>query len=148
MPCLSIQYNPKIGPQLQVTIWPPGFRPPPGSPIAPTIQTTYMALIDTGASCTCVTDKVIKGVPLNPIGKQNVSGVHGSQSTNSYQFQVGLLFPQALATTGAVHANVVGFSVSGVEFVSNANFDVLLGRDILCLGKLSMSFDGHAMFCI
>jgi hypothetical protein len=30
MPCLSIQFNPKVGPIVQVFVWKPGFVPPHG----------------------------------------------------------------------------------------------------------------------
>ena len=39
------------------------------------------------------------------------------------------------------------FPVTGVEVTIGATFDILLGRDILCHGTFSMSFDGHAMLC-
>jgi predicted aspartyl protease len=52
-----------------------------------------MALIDTGASSTCLTAKVINQVGLSPIGKQPVGGVHGQRPTNIYNFQVGIPFP-------------------------------------------------------
>ena len=143
MPSLSISYVPAIGPLLQVAIFPSGAIlgaiPPP----------FFMALIDTGASHTGVTSKVITQLSLAPSSKQPVGGVHGLQATNIYQFQVGLVFPTGYPTPGGlVNANVLQFPVMGAEFVSAGNFDVLLGRDILCMGVFSMSFDGHALFSI
>jgi len=89
-----------------------------------------MALIDTGASCTCVSAKVIQDLSLAPIGKQPVGGVHGHQPTNLYQFQVVIVFPQSQLASGLMNANLSFHPVSGAEFVppTPGIFDVLLGR--------------------
>jgi hypothetical protein len=107
-----------------------------------------MALIDTGASHTAITQKVINALNLNPVGKQPVGGLHGAKPTTLYQFTVCLIFPQSQLATGVMQAQVTPFDVTGPEFISGGAFDVLLGRDILCRGHFSMSFDGHAMFSI
>jgi len=149
MPSLSIQYNPKVGPLLQVAIFPLGVDPKTASASTPLNLSLYMALVDTGASCTCITDKIIKAVGLNPIGKTQVGGVHGAGTTNSYQFQLGLVFPQSQAPTGTVVADVSMFQINGIEFKpTGGGFDVLLGRDVLCRGAFSMSFDGHAILSV
>lgn len=149
MPCLSIPYNPSVGPQLQLAVFPPGYNPPqaPAGP-NPTNVSLYTALVDTGASCTCVSAKVISDIGLMPSGKIPVGGVHGSQAANQYQFIAALIFGQMQAPNGAVLANMHAYTVLGVEFVPNGNFDVLLGRDILCRGVFTMSWDGHATFCV
>ncbi|MGH6838114.1 MAG: aspartyl protease family protein [Methylocella sp.] len=144
MPCLSIQYNPKIGPIIQVLVWKPGFAPPQGTGAAPMQASTYNALIDTGASCSCVSDKVIKTEGLVPSGKQQVSGLHGSRPTNAYRFQLVIPFIQSQHVGGQVTANVLLFNINGIEFVPMPNIDVLVGRDILCTGTFTMAFDGHA----
>ena len=104
----------------------------------------YSALIDTGASCSCVSDKVIKAEGLLPSGKQQVGGVHGSQPTNAYRFQIAIPFVQSQHVGGTVAANVMAFNINGIEFIPLPNIDVLIGRDILCTGAFAMSFDGHA----
>jgi hypothetical protein len=109
----------------------------------------YMALIDTGASCTCISNKVIKDLGLTPSGKEQTFGVHGIGATNSYQFQIGLMFPQGQHPSGAVQASIAATPVNGIEFIPpGGGFDVLLGRDIICTGAFSMSFDGHAILSV
>jgi hypothetical protein len=105
MPSLWIRFNPKVGPILQVSVWKPGFVPPQGSPAAPTNANLYNALLDTGASCSCVSDKVIKTELLVPSGKQQVGGVNGSQSTNAYRFQIAVPFVQGQNAAGSFNAN-------------------------------------------
>jgi predicted aspartyl protease len=150
MPSLVFQYNPNVGPLIQVAIWRPDFDPQQGLtvPQNPLTVTMYNALIDTGASCTCVTSKVINDVGLTPIGKQIVGGVHGKKTVNQYQFQVALVIPQSQAPTGHWSASALSMPVIGVEFDTSGGFDVLLGRDIICRGVLSISFDGHGTFSL
>lgn len=145
MPCLSIRFNPKVGPIIQVFIWKPGYVPPQDtSATTPVNMHAYAGLIDTGASCSCVSDKVIKTESLVPSGKQPVSGLHGSKATNAYRFQLVIPFIQGQHAGGAVAANAHAFNIHGVEFIPLPGIDVLVGRDILCTGNFSMSFDGHA----
>jgi hypothetical protein len=128
-----------------LAIWKPGFVPNQQAAAKqnPLAVTFYNALIDTGASCTCITNKIINDVGLTPAGKQSVGGVHGKKVVNQYQFQVALLFPQAQAASGTVTANAMAIPVTGVEFDSPGGFDVLLGRDVICRGILHISWDGH-----
>jgi hypothetical protein len=60
-----------------------------------------MALLDTGASSTCISSKVVDEVSLQPTGKMPVIGVHGRTPTNTYQFTVGLIVPQGQDPSGA-----------------------------------------------
>jgi len=144
MPCLSIQFNPKVGPLVQVFVWKPGFIPAPGSPTNPINANAYMGLIDTGASCSCVSARVIHAEELVASGKQPVSGLHGSHPTNSYRFQLVIPFIQSQHAGGSALANVISYNIHGVEFIPGPTFEVLIGRDIICSGAFSMSFDGHA----
>lgn len=129
MPSLVFQYNPSVGPLVQVAIWRPGFVPQQGpSAVNPVAVTLYNALIDTGASCTCITTKVIQDAGLAPTGKITSGGVHGKKIVNQYQFQVAFLFPQSQAPTGLVNANALAVPVTGIEFDASGSFDVLLGQ--------------------
>lgn len=116
---------------------------------APVNVSLYTALADSGASHTCISAKVISDLNLQPIGKVPVGGVHGSQMTNGYQFQVAIMFIQGQPNaSGTVLTSAHVTAVSGVEFIPNGPFDVLLGRDVLCQGLFSMSFDGRAVLCL
>lgn len=104
MPCLAFVYNPVIGPLIQVAVFPFSFVPPSVAPNQAQVPVSlYGALIDTGASCTCLSAKIVNDLGLNPIGKQIVGGVHGNKAANQYQFQVGVLFGhQQVAPTEAL----------------------------------------------
>jgi predicted aspartyl protease len=150
MPSISITYNPSVGPLIQVAIWAPNYRPAQPSSASPLQMNMYAALVDTGASCTCISQKVIQDIGLNPIGKQQVGHAQGISAANSYQFQVVFAFPQSQGPTGTIQANLMAHLVMGVEFLPQpgSTFDVLLGRDVICKGNFSMSFDGHAILSL
>jgi hypothetical protein len=151
MPSLSIPYHPSVGPLVQLTIWAPNYRPPlQPSVSAPLQMNMYAALVDTGASCTCISRKIIQDVGLTPIGKQQAGHAQGTAPTNTYQFQVVFAFPQSQLPSGAIQTGLMAHLVMGIEFIPPAggSFDVLLGRDIICKGAFSMSFDGHAILSL
>jgi hypothetical protein len=114
-------------------------------------MTLYMALIDTGASSTCISQKVINDLSLSPIGKVQAGHAQDIGPANQYQFQVVFAFPVGAPTpAGVTQTQLMPMLVTGIEFIPQPGsaYDVLLGRDILCRGVFSMSFDGHASFSI
>lgn len=105
--------------------------------------------MDTGASHTCISSKIIGDLRLWPIGKVPVAGVHGSRPVNNYQFGVGFLFEPGLGQFASAPDNWGWFLIDGTEFANEAcAFDVLLGRDVICHGALHVSPDGHFTFCV
>jgi hypothetical protein len=70
MPPLSGQCDASIGVIINVIVLPPGLIQP-GTRIT-TSASTYPALIDTGASITCISPQVVQAVGLQPIGLQPV----------------------------------------------------------------------------
>jgi hypothetical protein len=73
-----------------------------------------------------------------------MSGSTGQTNVDQYTFVVGFLFAAQQAPSGAVTGQINAHLVQGCEFTSHGfGFDVLIGRDIICKGALSLSFDGH-----
>lgn len=145
MPCIPFVFNPRVGPIIQLAVLPPDA----GGISSPSMDIKiYAALIDTGASNTCISSRIVKDVSLSPVGKVSVAGVHGSSAVNQYQFNTSFILPVRQEPSGTVSANLLNFIVQGTEFNNDGcGFDVLLGRDVICLGSLQMSFDGHGMLC-
>jgi hypothetical protein len=148
MPCLSGLYNPVVGVLVQVAILDPrkslanGTLDLSGLPEVP----AFTALVDTGASTTCVSRKVVDAVRLEPIGKAPMVGATGVAAVDQFTFVVGVISARKEEATGAVSGRAAGlFLANGLEFVNDgaSTFDVLLGRDVLCKGAFSLSFDGH-----
>lgn len=152
MPCISGAYNPAVGPLTQIVIVAPtpemlsGIASPSAISVNSPVQSPrfYTALIDTGATLTCISPKVVHEVGLQPTGKSMMTGATGSSAVNTYQFGVGFMTNQVQMPTGQLTGTLEVRIVDGMEFaVQGAVFDILLGRDIICAGTFSLSFDGH-----
>ena len=97
-------------------------------------------LIDTGADATCISPAVAKHVGLKPMGKIHTVGVTGASAMNQYKVDLLLQFgPSTIAMPNLL----VG------EFtIPSTNFEVLIGRDIICQGVLTMDFSGRFSFLV
>jgi hypothetical protein len=108
----------------------------------------FAALLDTGASVTCISKNVVQTVGLHPSGKTSMSGSTGQDTVDQYTFVVGFIFGARQTPAGLVSGQLNAHLVQGCEFQSHGfGFDILIGRDILCKGSLSLSFDGHYLLC-
>ena len=112
-----------------------------GIPIPPALQ--IRALIDTGASGTCVDPSVLMPLGLTPTGVVAISTpTTGSAPVFKDQYDVGLLVPPATPT----HLPLViqNLPVVCTDLLLAQGFHALIGRDILsiCL----MTYDGQAGF--
>lgn len=141
MPCLSGQYDPKVGVLLQVAVLPGGtlekaLQGEADSVNAPVVN----GLIDTGADNTCISPKVAASLGLQPISKIPVSGATGVAEMNQYMIDLMLQFgPNSIPIGNHV---VTGFNSH------SSNYDMLIGRDIICRGIFTMEFSGHFSFSI
>lgn len=100
----------------------------------------FDGLLDTGASATCITPKIVQSLNLISTGKVKVFGATASAVMNQYKIDLGLRFGnQAIGMDGVVVT----------EYTSNSSrHSVLIGRDILCRGVLTMDFTGHFSFSV
>ena len=137
MPCLSSSFDPAVGPIINI-----GVRGPDQSSARPGEQLqAFPALIDTGASITCISNAVIQAIGLLPIGmREMVSATHQSP-VNVYL--VDLIIP-----FGATAHIRQGMQVMEFNQVGHSPFQILLGRDIICIGVFNISFDGHYTFSL
>lgn len=139
MPSLSGQFNPRIGPIINIGLVAQD-RLRRGTEI-PANALGIPALIDTGATSTCISREIAERAGIQPIGMRPMSSATGSEPRNLYL--VSLLLP--FGTTGLVRPNL-----QVMEFTPFANspFQALIGRDVICLGVLTMSFDGRFTFSL
>jgi hypothetical protein len=150
MPLVAGNYNPAAGVLVNVGILPQSqfsalqTKSTGSSPTNPANITAFPALLDTGASVTCISDKVIKTLGLQPSGKTTMSGSTGQSAVDQYAFVVAFMFGLQQTPTGAFSGEINAHLVQGCEFMSHGfGFDVLIGRDILCKGSFTLTFDGH-----
>ena len=105
----------------------------------------FKALVDTGASLTCLTKNVVGSVGLEPVGKVPISGVSGQTFHHAYLFHVA--FTVKAEGRNIAETHLVGSAVQGAEFIApRGDFDVLLGMDILSVGSLAVEGNGTYSF--
>lgn len=138
MPSLKGTFDPKIGLIIRIGVAKPnsfGFQQA-GPPNVERVD----ALLDTGASRTCVTAEVARRVGLPVIGKRPITSVHGKKSVNWYDADLLLFFDEPHGRSDLTSETQL------VEFVSGSpHFEALLGRDVLCKCDFRMTKD-HQFF--
>ena len=144
MSCLSATFNPAVGPLLSVLIAPTGTLKPKANGGGGPHVGAYNLLIDSGADITCLTTQVAADMKLQLLGKRDVGHAAGSAKVNTYLADIGIPFGDP--TKGAYIAE----KITVMEFGGGSpNFQGLLGRDIICLGQLSISgWDSRYTFCL
>ena len=98
-----------------------------------------LALVDTGATRTCITQKIADFLDMLPEGEREVFGVHGSQKTMVYS--VSLVVPQIVFLQEAM-------PVFRIHTQPENGYDALLGMDVLSKGNFQLDFSGNFVFCI
>lgn len=130
MPSLVSSFNPTIGPILQIGIAADDHS---GRFIL------YDALLDTGASSTAISNKVVEELNLEVTGMRMVASASDVRPTSIYTATIVIPFEH---TVLRVPDRQLGL------FLAPDYFDILLGRDVLCQGHLSMAPDGHLTFSL
>lgn len=95
----------------------------------------WKGIWDTGASTTCITQKIVNHLGLIPAGQKQISTANGKSIVNTYLVDVGL-------PNNVIVENII---------VSCANLgeglDVLIGMDIITLGDFAITnVNGKTMF--
>lgn len=139
MPCLSGNFSPAEGIILSLACLLPGTWTPETS-LAPKY---FPALLDTGASHTCISHKVARDVGLLPTGMlQMASATHVDVTVNTYLIDVGILIG------GAIWREFTNLLVLEFQPSTGSPYEMLISRDVICQGALAVSFDGHYTFSI
>ena len=108
---------------------------------------TIKALVDTGASCTCIDPTVLEPLNLAPTGTVSAhTPSTGSTPAVMNQFDVGMVIYGATADHPPFHLPTVAVMETPLR---GQGFDALLGRDILSncllvyngtLGRFTLAF--------
>lgn len=138
MPCLSGKYNPQIGPLIDVAILAGGTLHPTSPPKT---AKGFPALLDTGASGSCISPSVAQSLEVSPVGKYPM--ISATQQVPMNMYLIDIIIPFGNTT----------FALSGIQVMEFAppvgsTFQVIIGRDIICRGVLNLGFDGHFSFCL
>jgi hypothetical protein len=135
MPCLTGQFDPAVGPLIEVAVGQAGIVPA-------TAVRRYSGLIDTGATMTSISPKVVSTLALKPLGKRAVVSATHVVAMNLYLVDLLLIF------TGGGVVRRGGIEVLEFAPPKKAAFDMLIGRDVLCEGVLTLSPDCRFTFAL
>ena len=98
------------------------------------------AIIDTGASATCVDPSVVQTLNLTPTGNAPVvTPSTGNQPVNADQYDVSLIVP---AGQNQVPFYIANLPVLCMELLTSQGFHALIGRDVLI--QCIFSYNGTA----
>jgi hypothetical protein len=100
----------------------------------------FTALVDTGASRTCISQNVIDRVGLVGRGQIPVGNVKRTEMHETFLFYVGIWPYSGDGTIPAVFG--VGDEILGIDGGDSRYYDVLLGMDIVTRGTLRIAIDG------
>jgi len=143
MPCISGRFDLAVGPLITVAVTQAGgLAAAKAAAAAQPIQIPmFPGLLDTGAGSTCVSPTVVQALGLQPIGKRPM--VSATQIAPVNVYLVDVIVPFGPANFLIEGAQVMEFASPG-----SGPFQILIGRDIICRGTLSLSFDGHFTFAL
>lgn len=118
-----------------------------GAPGATGDRESCYGLIDTGATRTCITQRLVARFGLRPVTKMLVSTA-GSfpERRPAYEFSLGLFCMVERAGATETTLYVPDLPWVAPSFQDNANFDVLIGMDLLSRGRLGFEPDGSFRF--
>lgn len=115
----------------------------------PSAMQVLSALIDTGAQGTCITPSAAGKLGLEPTGMMRIHGVGGSKLHYKYLFKIGFVDLQRNEMGfESPKFHVVDREIDGADFDCgpDAEFDVLLGMDLLSIGTLTIANTGNFKF--
>lgn len=138
MPCLSVQFNPSIGPVLNVLVAPAGsINAAKAAGQSPAV-TTVPLLVDTGADITCISHQVAANLKLQSMGRRQVMAPTGLGAANTYMVDLAIAFGDP--SGGQTVDTLIVDNLMVLEYQgTNPNYLGLLGRDILGRGLFAMA---------
>ena len=144
MPCFTLPVSPGGQLLIDAHVTPGGVES-----AALTDANRFRALVDTGATGTCVTDRLARKLDLTKIGKIETTAALNRGEVPLYQVCIHIPAPVAQldgAREGFVFRHFAPVRVSEMSSLQEI-FDLLIGMDIISAGSLHVS-DGHFTFCI
>jgi hypothetical protein len=109
----------------------------------------FKALLDTGAQCSCISQRVAPIVGLTPRGRGLLASASETRETNTFLFNIGFPMSMSQDPSGLVSGSMQIFGpLRGLEMnvEEEDDVDVLIGLDVLGRGVLHVAFDGRFTF--
>lgn len=137
MPHLNLQIGP-LGPVLDLQVQPSQPRTQALTAAGQAVPQPVLirALVDTGASCTCIDPNILSSLELTPTGSIPVhTPSTGNNPVNQDQYDVGLVF---------LHSKLQ-FAIFSLPVIASdlqiQGIDALIGRDVL--KEFLLIYDGQ-----
>ncbi|WFL78655.1 hypothetical protein P7228_06215 [Altererythrobacter arenosus] len=99
-----------------------------------------MALVDTGARRTCISEQLVQKLRMRRIGQTEVWNVKRPERHWTYLFHVGIWPDTELGVPSTIFG--IGEEIEGIDIGNHPYFDVLLGMDIISQGRLLVEPNG------
>ncbi len=115
-----------------------------GYPVTDFTSYQALALIDTGATTSGITPKVIAALGLTSLGKRPIGSAQGEGQADRYMFRIGLR-PPNFDWDDAPNLPYLFDAIMGFGLGSGFKFEVLLGMDILSQCDFRMDRFGNAV---
>jgi len=114
--------------------------------------TIRRGLVDTGATSSCLTTKVVQELSLPPVSQMPVTGVSGTQIHNAYSFWLGLAYDFDdpafdisknidKAARGNASCYVFHQEIVGPGITDSPDHEIIVGMDIITKGLLTVCKD-------
>lgn len=103
------------------------------------------ALIDTGATGSCISEEVAEKLNIQADGQEYITGVHGTQMTNIYYVDILLI---------DIHHLIQNIKLFGIEGLKGNQYKAIIGMDIIQRGTLHFNYrstlspGGICTFCL
>ncbi len=104
---------------------------------------SYRALIDTGSTGCCISERVVENLELISEGKTPINNTTGEHLINEYSV---LIYIPIRGVEQISSLTPFNRSVTEIRTVSTSTFDVILGMDIINIGSLIIG-GGRFRFC-
>ncbi len=127
---VSGQYTPDKGPRVEIGVL-PGFDLPA---VTPEQIPRFTGLLDTGATKTCISPRVVEALQPQSIGKTTIQSAAGQSSV--YIYAVGVV-----VFLGVDPPTILHQPVDAAVFTHSPGLDVLIGMDIISRGILIVTSD-------
>jgi hypothetical protein len=135
MPCITLPYDPAVGPILTIGITAPSSLAAPGS--SPPTYKFIKGLVDSGCSNIAIAPATAKAAGLIAVSKTQVVSTTQTVTADVHLGDLALPY-HARGATQHFYFKDVRFT----DFLHpNPNFEALIGRDVLGMGTLFLN--GH-----
>ncbi len=106
----------------------------------------FRALIDTGATSTMISPRVVSSLGLQQVNMRRYNGLGGLFDRPAYLFHVAFYHAVPTAPAAINPISICLKEINGGALSDEDTFDVLLGMDVLRTGNLRVDKDGTFSF--